>query len=389
LKILLVLSLILISVIQSSCSKDEARWTKLLNGARKAVLSMLGMKVDNGKLDTSSGLDPGINTSDTRDKALTEPEVNVLLAEAKNMISDGKIEESIDYFLSILGTNPDHQECNSLVGALLLGLGQYSMAEGFLYSAVQISNWTDAAAAANLALSLKQAGDAELSSKTLWKCHGALYNSTTASNESYAIISEALGDSLCSSGNFSIAADIYLQAAIRRPYDINLWIKASTMQFPTEHRDVIFAENVLLQGLTYFSNSNNNNVDISYNNNSSAELLFQLAVLMHLTDRPENAIPLYEEVLRQLPTYSTAWSALATAVHSIGNFPRALELYKVAETTDTSNVIMLANYAILLCEHLSQEEDASMKIQGVQVLQKAQSIDATNADVVRAIAACK
>jgi len=161
------------------------------------------------------------------------------------------------------------------------------------------------------------------------------------------------------------------------------------MQFPTEHRDVIFAENVLLQGLTYFSNSNNNNVDISYNNNSSAELLFQLAVLMHLTDRPENAIPLYEEVLRQLPTYSTAWSALATAVHSIGNFPRALELYKVAETTDTSNVIMLANYAILLCEHLSQEEDASMKIQGVQVLQKAQSIDATNADVVRAIAACK
>jgi len=197
--------------------------------ARQAVLSILGMKAvseyqPKDKLKTSLILDSEIKTSDPRNDTFTGPDVNSLLLEAKNMISEGKIEESIDFFLSILSTNPDHQECNSLVGALLVGLGQYSMAEGFLYSAVQTSNWTDAAAAANLALSLKESGDIELSTKTLLKCHGALSNSSVATNESFAIISEALGDSLCSSGNYSMAADIYLQAAMIRPHDINLWV---------------------------------------------------------------------------------------------------------------------------------------------------------------------
>ena len=170
-------------------------------------------------------------------------------------------------------------------------------------------------------------------------------------------------------------------------------MKASTMQFPRENRDLIFAENVLLQGLKSFPSKNeidiDNNVISNPKINSNVELLFQLAVVMHLTDRPESAIPLYEEVLRQLPSHSTAWSALATAVHSIGDFQRALELYKLAEVKDPSNVIMLANYAILLCEHLTQDDNTDMKLRGEEVLQKAQSIDAINADVLRAMAACK
>jgi len=50
---------------------------------------------------------------------------------------------------------------------------------------------------------------------------------------------------------------------------------------------------------------------------------------------------------------------------------------------------MLGNYGILLCEHLTQDDNTDMKLRGEEVLQKAQSIDAINADVLRAMAACK
>lgn len=83
------------------------------------------------------------------------------------------------------------------------------------------------------------------------------------------------------------------------------------MAFPIEGRDYIFAENVLLQGLQFFGNTSSA---------ESVELLFQLGLLMHLTDRVGSAVPLYEAVLRAQPTAFAAVSAMATAVHSLGEF---------------------------------------------------------------------
>ena len=83
------------------------------------------------------------------------------------------------------------------------------------------------------------------------------------------------------------------------------------MAFPVEGRDYTFAENVLLRGLQFFGNTSSP---------ESTELLFQLGLLMHLTDRVANAVPLYEAVLRAQPAAYAAVSAMATAVHSLGEF---------------------------------------------------------------------
>ena len=88
-------------------------------------------------------------------------------------------------------------------------------------------------------------------------------------------------------------------------------VKASTMAFPIEGRDYTFAENVLLRGLQFFGNTSSA---------ESTELIFQLGLLMHLTDRVASAVPMYEAVLRAQPTAFAAVSAMATAVHSLGEF---------------------------------------------------------------------
>ena len=70
---------------------------------------------------------------------------------------------------------------------------------------------------------------------------------------------------------------------------------------------------------------------------------------------------------------------------------QALELYAVAEQYDSANVIMLANYAILLCEQLGAGVEGAVA-KGRTVLQKAETIfgDAasSNGDILRARAAC-
>ena len=112
---------------------------------------------------------------------------------------------------------------------------------------------------------------------------------------------------------------------------------------------------------------------------------------MHLTERIASAVPLYEEVLRSQPTQYNAVSALATAVHSLGDFQQALNLYAIAEEKDAGNVIMLANYAILLCEQLGARVEGARE-KGLALVGKGEMIvDVArnpNPDLLRAKAAC-
>lgn len=112
---------------------------------------------------------------------------------------------------------------------------------------------------------------------------------------------------------------------------------------------------------------------------------------MHLTERIASAVPLYEEVLRSQPTQYNAVSALATAVHSLGDFQQALNLYAIAEEKDAGNVIMLANYAILLCEQLGERVEGARE-KGLALVEKGEIIvDVArnpNQDLLRAKAAC-
>ena len=71
---------------------------------------------------------------------------------------------------------------------------------------------------------------------------------------------------------------------------------------------------------------------------------------------------------------------------------QALELYAVAEEHDSANIVMLANYAILLCEQLGAEVEGAVA-KGRTVLQKAETAfgdaAASNGDILRAKAACE
>jgi tetratricopeptide (TPR) repeat protein len=76
-------------------------------------------------------------------------------------------------------------------------------------------------------------------------------------------------------------------------------------------------------------------------------------------------------------------SNLATACHSIRRFEDAVILYKQAVELESRNVILLANYAILLCDAALGQAD-----EGLQLIAKAEQIDLCNVDVQRAGSVC-
>jgi tetratricopeptide (TPR) repeat protein len=108
----------------------------------------------------------------------------------------------------------------------------------------------------------------------------------TANNNSdpSGVITNAFGDLYFEKKNYSLAADLYLESAMRKPYDIDRWVKASTILFPVEVRDLVFAENVLLEGIK--------------NNPNSSVLMHNIGLVMHFTDRVDKAIRFYEEAIR-------------------------------------------------------------------------------------------
>lgn len=156
----------------------------------------------------------------------------VRLAAARSLVMKGDIPQAIDELLEIIKDQPNNQECNSLLGALLLELKQYSIAEGFLYTAVQLSNWTDVSSVVNLAELLKKNGEIELAQKAIVKCREIIRSKDGTTNETLAVVGEALGDAFYLNKNYSTAAELYLEAALYRPASINTWVLVFPFSLP-------------------------------------------------------------------------------------------------------------------------------------------------------------
>jgi hypothetical protein len=58
------------------------------------------------------------------------------------------------------------------------------------------------------------------------------------------MFSFTLGSIFLSQANYSLAADWYLSSALIQKTNIDIWLKASTLQFPSEGEDLTFAQNV-------------------------------------------------------------------------------------------------------------------------------------------------
>jgi len=151
-------------------------------------------------------------------------ESQLRLTAAKSLAIKGDIPQAIDELLELIKYQPNNQEYNSLLGALLLELKQYSIAEGFLYTAVQLSNWTDVNSVVNLAELLKKTGEIELAQKAIVKCRDIIRSKDGTTNDTLAIVGEALGDAFYLNKNYSTAAELYLEAALFRPSSINTWV---------------------------------------------------------------------------------------------------------------------------------------------------------------------
>lgn len=285
------------------------------------------------------------------------------MEESKGLLLDGKVEEAVDHLLPIFKTRPDHTEANALVGAILLSVHRFELAEQFLFSAVNSSQWTNAGAVANLAQVFMQTDAVPLAVRTLRKGLDAV-----SGNDETGAISLCFGDVTYFVGNYSEAADWYLLAALKRPTNIDIWVKASTVRYPVQGRNLKLAENVLVQALAV--------------NRESSELLFNLGLAMHGSGRLNEAVTFYQEALRTNPANAEISSALATALHANGQYAQALTQYTASEAAQPStNPVFLANYALLL-------NNLGRKQEGRTMAMRALNIDPENVDAIRAMREC-
>ena len=210
-----------------------------------------------------------------------------------------------------------------------------------------------------------------------------------------------------SEGDFKTAQDWFYQAAISKPTNADYWMQASTMMYPPEHRDFEIAEKVLLEGIIDIMNPSTqvyrifchcshvypyfsllhastlfNTLKGIGENPSEAKLVYQMGSVMHHTNRIEESIDYYEESLILDPEFHRVKSPLATAYHSIRKFDEAQAKYAEAVQHEPENVILLANYALLLCTELGLLDD------GMAIVRQAMVVDSNNEDVLRAESEC-
>lgn len=280
------------------------------------------------------------------------------VAAVQEIIKDGDYEKALDKLIDILAEYKDDQVTNALTGALLLSYQQYDMAEDVLYHAVRLSNWTDVNAAVNLGTTLRLRGDSDLALKVTTKAYVIGTNSTDPTG----VLSLQLGDLYYNTSQYIKAREWYLSAAIKMNNSDDVWLKASTLLFPDEHKDLKIAENVLLEG-------------VSRNRNSS-ELIFYLGYVMYSTDRSDAAITFFQQAVRLNNKNLEALSALAIAFHTKKDYNTAFQYYNAYVKINSKNAPVLANFAVLLSD-MNRIADAE------QVLSLAYDLDANDPIVLR------
>lgn len=268
--------------------------------------------------------------------------IDKTMREVKERIGSGNLWDASNLLLSVLEVDHENLEANSLIGACYLALSRPDLSEGFLYTAVSLSKWSDIVSVANLAESLRLNKDLVLASQVAVKG----FNGAEAKDKS-GHLQYVLGSIYHDIGNFKASAEWFLASAMMLQHpqaaatvpatatsSIDAWLRASTLQFPVAGRDYVFAENVLAEALK--------------DNQDNSIITYYLGLVFHHTNRLTEAILFYKQALRLDPNNYDALSTLATAYHSQGNIQDALNTYQLAEARFPNNAILLANFALCL-----------------------------------------
>jgi tetratricopeptide (TPR) repeat protein len=269
-------------------------------------------------------------------KSLNETDIDSMLQEVELLISQEKFADAINSLLTIIETNPTHQKTNSLLGYCFLTIDQSDVAENFLYTAIYESNFTDFQAIVNFIESLKFNEKYDLAISFLLHLKSFPEEIVEQLESDYYSLNYLIGTIYEYKKDFPMAQEWYLSAALTNPTNANgaAWLRASTILFPTEEKNLTLAESVLLQAIKA--------------NPLNSELLFNLGSLLHATNRILEAKVLYEETLRLNPNMTSALANLATILHTIGQLTDAKGYYEKAILLSTNNTILLVNYALCL-----------------------------------------
>ena len=128
-------------------------------------------------------------------------------------------------------------------------------------------------------------------------------------------------------------------------------------------------------------------------------IVFNLAVATFLSGQVEQSVLLYQSALsldsermkssqdgaaEGVTSIPDAWASLGTAMHTLGRWQEAHDSYERAYKIQPQSIVLLANWAKLLC-------NPSVKLydQGREIVNAALALDNTNADVQQAVTLCK
>ena len=270
--------------------------------------------------------------------------------------------------LAILESNPDDRSANQLMGAYLLK-DKPEMAEKFLYNAVELSEWTDATSILYLAECERMLGNLDAAESVAYRGLQIVREEDTSLSSTFSFL---IGSISADQQNFTAAAEWYLAAAIGESMHVMAWQRASTLQFPPEHVNLKFAENVLLEAFKFLP--------------EEPSILFYLGIILQRTDRIDQAVPLFEAALSYDPNSLDVLSSLAVAYHATQMFPAARQAYLTYLAQEPDDLGMRTNLAALLME-MEEYDEARRVVKEVlsadpqfisaqQVLEKLDSMNA-------------
>lgn len=353
-------SIWLLALLASSClvtAQNSWRWDpknlKFLGDKKDGFLSKL---LNNSFTKSIVGLISGKKRNEAVPPRSTVEEDTLndksIIKLAKEYIKNEEYHTAIQQLLGLVNRK-EHQQAFSMIGACLMALSKPSMAEGFLYHAVVMSNFTDITSMGNLVEVLRLAEketenqDEEtvnLAEKFGLYCMNSLKQANITDNS--GLIAYSLGSMYIEREEYSKAADYFLISALQNPPNVNAWIRASTMKFSKDNIDLVFAENVLVKALEYPENK------------ESPDLYYELGSALLQSDRIPEAIVLFETAATYVD-HPKITIALATAYHTNGNLAEAYTNYekvmpsiddRVRESTiDGNDVLTIINFAKLMC----------------------------------------
>ena len=260
--------------------------------------------------------------------------------------------------MNVVKHDPSDILASRVLGQLYLSKNDTANAESYLYSAVKNSDWSDEPAMVSLIDALYQKGDgdlvlaAQVAQKAL---------TTVRTPSSMAKISFYLGNMLEVQNNYTLAAEWYLNAAKYESSNVEAWLKASTLHFPSEHQQAAAAEAVLEYVIP--------NADLTTHVEISTQLgllyyqnsMYEQAI-SHLRRAVENSTFLSSQMEMEIDIadigtdssvnssspYLPALKGLADVYISIGDYNQAIVLMREALERNPSDVGIVTVYADLM-----------------------------------------